>query len=136
MKASTQYNLLYLIGAIFGYLGLFHSTVGLPDWTQIPFGLVFATCAWSVVWLQRRVKRGGDPSFALATPAQNRRHTWLLLIVLFVSCATSPFVLPYTGIILPFSERVIISAVIFIVFAPLTIVVRRRCQEDLTRRYN
>ena len=77
MKAPTQYNLLYIVGAIFGYLGLFHSSVGLPDWVEFPCGLVFVVCIWMVVWLQRRAKKRGDPSFVPATPAQNRaeRHS-------------------------------------------------------------
>src|SRR5438552_16943099 len=102
MKPSTRYNLLILIGSIIGYLGLFHSTVGLPDWTGIPLCLVFVICLWTVVWLQRRAKRRGDPSFVPATPAQNRRYMWLLVVVLFVSCVAWPFVLPYTGVTAPF----------------------------------
>jgi hypothetical protein len=126
MKASARYNILFFVGAIFGYLGLFHASVGLPDWVEIPFWLIFVASVCTVFWLQRRAKRRGDPSFVPATPAQNRRHTRLLLIVLFVSCVTWPFVLPYTGVTAPFSELAIISVVIFIVFAPLIIIIRRR----------
>jgi len=126
MKASTQYNILYIVGGIFGYLGLFHSSVGLPDWVEFPCGLIFVVCLWTVVWLQRRAKRRGDPSFVPATPSQNRRYMWLLLAVLFISCVSSPFVLPYTGVTVPFEQRVIISAVVFVVLAPLVVIVRRR----------
>jgi hypothetical protein len=126
MKASTQYTLLYIVGSIFGYLGLFHSAVGLPDWVQFPCMLIFVLCVWSVVWLQRHAKKRGDPAYVPATPAQNRRYMWFLVVVLFVSCVAWPFVLPYTGVTAPFSELVITSAVIFIVFAPLIIVIRRR----------
>jgi FtsH-binding integral membrane protein len=125
MKPSTRDSLLILIGGVFGCLGLFHSTLGLPEWTQIPFGLVFLICVWTVVWLQRRAKRRGDPTFVPATPAQNRRQMWLLLVVLLVSCVASPFFLPYTGITSPFGELVVISAVVFIVFAFLIILIRR-----------
>jgi hypothetical protein len=126
MKASTRYNILFFVGAIFGYLGLFHASVGLPDWVEIPCWLTFLATACSVFWLQRDGKRRGDSSFAPVTPAQNRRHTRLLLIVLFVSCVIWPFVLPYTGFTAPFSELVIISTVIFVVFASLIIIIRRR----------
>ena len=126
MKASTRYNIVFFVGAIFGYLGLFHASVGLPDWVEIPCWLIFVTGVCSVFWLQRRANGRGDPSFVPTTPAQNRRHTRLLLVVLFVSCVTWPLVLPYTGVTATFRELVIISAVIFIVLASLIIIVRRR----------
>jgi hypothetical protein len=126
MKASTRYNILFYVGAMFGYLGLFPTSIGLPDWVGIPFFLIFVTSVCIVAWLRRRAKRRGDPTFVQATHPQNRRYTSLLLIVLFVSCVAWPFVLPYTGAKAPFSELAIISALIFIVVAPLIIIVRRR----------
>src|SRR6266480_4705952 len=107
MKASTQYNLLYIVGGIFGYLALFHTTVGLPDWVELPFYLIFVVSVCAVVSLQRRAKKRGDPSFVPATPEQNRRQMWLMLVVAFVSCIAWPFLLPYTGITLPFPQLAI-----------------------------
>ncbi len=83
-------------------------------------------CVVTLLFVQRRAKKRRDPGFIPATPSKNRRYTWLLLIVLFCSCLTYPFILPYTGITLPFGQLVLISAVTFIMCAVLVIVLRKR----------
>jgi hypothetical protein len=125
MKATTRNTLIVSIGLAFGFVGLLGPLFGFPDWTLV-FYAAFPIALWLVIWLQRRAKRRGDPSFVPATPAQNRQYTWLLLLGFFAACVASPFVLPYAGITLPFWALVIISLVTFVVLALPTVVVRRR----------
>jgi hypothetical protein len=108
---------------------MFNRVLHLPDWVDLPFLFIFAACAWIGVLLQRRAKRRGDPEFVPPTAARAGRITWLLLIVLFLSCAATPFVLPYTGITLPFPQLVIVAIISFVVCAVLVIVVRRRSEK-------
>ncbi len=125
MKASSQQNLLILGFSVCAFLNIFHKPLGLPEWSEWLFISLGLICAVTLLVVQRRAKRRRDPSFEPAPPSQNRRQTWLLLIVVFFSCVTSPFILPYTGIVLPFWQLVIISAVSFVVLALVIVIVRR-----------
>ena len=126
MKSSSQQNILILGFSVSVFLNLFRKPLGLPEWSEWLFMSLGLICVVTLLFLQRRARKRRDPDFIPATPSKNRRYTWLLLIVLFFSCLTWPFILPYTGITLPLSQLVVISAVTFIMCAVLVIVVRKR----------
>jgi hypothetical protein len=126
MKPATQYNILFLVGGIFGSLGMFHAAVGLPEWTQGLFTLGMAACIWAVVWLQRRARARGFASVVTETPAQNRRYLWFVLAGLFAACVTEPFLMPAEGSTLPLAQRFIISVFVFVFFAAGMIFIRKK----------
>ena len=125
MKATTRNTLIVSIGIAFGFVGWLGPLLGLPQWTFV-FFLPFPISLWVVIWLQRRAKRRGDASLVPATPAQNRRYTWAMIVGFAVACLLSPFVLSYAGSTLSFWTLVVISFVTFGMLSLLTIVLRRR----------
>ncbi|HEY2711214.1 MAG TPA: hypothetical protein VGI60_01770 [Chthoniobacterales bacterium] len=134
MKAPKQYSLLLIFGAIFGFvsvifgfLGLFHNSVGLPDWLEFPFSLISVVSIWIVVWLQRCAKKRGDPGLSPITPALTRGRTWLFILAFFLTCFAWPFMPPnlHGGVELPLHERFIIAAAVFVVLLPLVIIILR-----------
>jgi hypothetical protein len=125
MKGTTRNTMITLVGIAFGLVGLLGPLFELPQWTVV-FFLAFPISLWVVIWLQRRAKARGDTSLVPATPGQNRRYSWAMLLGLALACLVSPFLLSYSGSTLPFRTLVIISLVTFCVLALLTIVLRRR----------
>jgi 4-hydroxybenzoate polyprenyltransferase len=106
-------------------LGIFHKPLGFPDWTEFVLVILGAVGGWYVLWLQRRAKKHRDASSPTTTPTQNRRYTILMIAVVFVAAVTSPFILPYTGVRLPFVQEVLTSIIAFIVCVTIIIIVRR-----------
>ena len=101
---------MFLVGAVFGYAGMFHRALHLPDWIELPFLFIFAACAWTGFLLQRRAKRRGDPSIVQTAP-QHRARVKLALVLVVIVSLSSPFYLPYTGVNLPFPQLIICSVV-------------------------
>jgi hypothetical protein len=136
MNASTRNNILLFVGAVFGYCGLFHQVVGLPDWVQIPFALVFVVCLWLVVSAQRRARKSADPSPGTATPAEDQRfavsasrQTGVRLFMLFLIIVVSlsgPWWLPYTGVHLAFPQLVTTSLLSCVICVAIWLIGWRR----------
>ena len=116
--------------AFFGFagatIGLLHAPLGLPDWT-LPLGsAVLAGCFVLISQLHKRDKKRGVVVPVANPNAQNRKITFYSLLGLFAACVTSPFTDAYMGHSLSFWPRVVISIIIFIVLAPLIVILRRR----------
>ena len=124
---TFQANALLYLGALCMLASVFQKPLGLPAWSQFLLGGVAVICIWGTVWLQRRAKKAGDPRIVEASPQQKRRHTFLLITVLFLASATAPIVLPYTTeLALPLTQRVAISALSFFVLIAILFAVQRR----------
>jgi hydrogenase/urease accessory protein HupE len=59
------------------------------------------------------------------SPGKRRKQTWLLIGVVFVAAAASPFVMPYTGVKLPFAQEVVTSIITFAICVCIILFVRR-----------
>jgi len=126
MKGSTQFNLIHIAAASFGFVALFHTILGVPRWLGLIAGLIFVICiliTWQLVL--RAIKRG-EHTFPAATSGPKRKHLWLFPLLLCASCFGLPFVLPdtYGSVTLALRERVIIAGTIYVIPPTLFTIMR------------
>lgn len=112
MKSSTKSTTLLYLGMAGALLGsVFQHPLGLPDWAAFVLLGSGSVLLWYGVGLMRRAKAQGDPSIVPPTPQQFEKRLRLILAIELVGCLSSPFWLPYTGLVLPFYLRVVCSLV-------------------------
>ncbi len=92
--------------------GVFAKPLGIPsDYEVLPFlaSLVFFYFGFRA---SKKAKESGE--VAPLPDAARRKRFWLMIGCCAVACAVMPFVLPVTGVTLPFATRVIICLVSFV----------------------
>jgi len=124
MKPLAKRIVIAYAAAAMGMLGVFYKPAGLPAWSQFILLGLSAVGAWYVVWLQRRAKKSGEHMSSSVSPRQKRKYTWLQIGVVFVACAISPFILPYTGVRLPFAQEIVTSIITFAICVCIILFVR------------
>jgi FtsH-binding integral membrane protein len=127
MKPSPTENALSAAGSVLFMVWFFQKPLGLPESAATILMLAAIVCMLVFFRLRRRAKaQAADiPPDASAGPRRAKR-LWLVIAVMAVSCAASPFIMPYTGTTLPFPQLVIISAVTFVLCVGLAIFIVRR----------
>ncbi len=125
MKASSQQLLLILGFSLFFPLAIFHRPLGLPEWSDGLFTVLGGICAVALVLVQRRAKKRGDPDSVPSAPSKKRRYTWLLVIIIGLTCLSSPLWLPYTGTTLPLPQLIAV-AIFSCVFSVMIVLIASR----------
>jgi len=113
MKPVTKANLLMFIGAILFWIGMFAKPLGIPgDFDFIP---LFAAPLVLYLGLRANRKARIAGQIPATTNTQKRKQFVLVVITCAIGCSIMPFVLPATGVQLPFRELVIISLLSFVI---------------------
>jgi hypothetical protein len=83
---------------------------------------VFPLLAIVFIYLGYRagVKEKAAGQIPAASDSQKRNRFWLLVAAYGASCVIMPFLLPYTGVVLPFGELAIVSITTFFICVGIT----------------
>jgi hypothetical protein len=111
MKPSTKINILFITGSALMLAGVFAKPLGIPfDFEIVPSiaAVVFFSLGYRV---SKKAKTAGE--IPAASVSQKQKKFRVLVIACAFACATSPFVLPYSGVVLPFWELVMLSVISF-----------------------
>ena len=129
MKLSNTEGILILTSSVLMMVAIFHKPIGLPDYFEGILMLAAVICFFVITRLRRRAK-SQSMSIPSSTPPNPRpaRRPWLIISVLALSCVSWPFIAPYTGTVLPFTQLVIIAIVTFILSVGIVLFVRRNQQ--------
>lgn len=113
MKLSTKATIFGLIGSAMMMVGVFAKPLGIPtDFDCVPtlLAIVFFYLAY------RTSKKGrATGQIPAASDTQKRKQLILIVASCAVGCSVMPFLLPVTGLSLPFGEVVVISIISFFV---------------------
>ena len=112
MKQSTKASVLLLIGSAFMMLGVFAKPLGIPsglDSIPILIAIVLIYLGYRIT---KKAKETGQ--VPASSDSQRRKRFGLLVASSAVACIAMPFVLPSTGVALPFGTLVVISVVSFV----------------------
>jgi len=128
MKPSrVQVGLAYA-ASILQMLVVFHRPIGISETLSDIFQIIALVCwvSFFVIHARRRkaATAAGVP-IVVATPAQQKRITWLFVIIFVVGTLSSPFWLPYTGVLLPFRQMVVVSFISCIICLGVYFTARR-----------
>jgi len=109
MKPSTKASILILIGSALMLAGVFAKPLGIPtslEGVPILAALVF-------IYLGYRVSKKAVQS-GQVTPlseVQRRKRFFLMAGACAVACVAMPFVMPLTGVSLPFGQMAVVSVI-------------------------
>jgi hydrogenase/urease accessory protein HupE len=126
LTASPKENALSVTSSILLLAGIFHGVFKLPQIAGSLMMLAAGICMYVGVRLrQARLRNPTNPA-SDSPPARPTNRIWMLIAIYAVTCALCPFVLPYSGLNVPFSELVIISVIPFIICLTVTFFSARR----------
>jgi hypothetical protein len=126
MKPTTRANIFIGLGAACMFANLGQKPLGLPDWTGFVLPVLGALFMWCGVWILRRARKRGDISPPEATIQQYNRRLALMLVLVVAASLSSPFYLPYTGVTLPFRQRVVSAVISCAVCVTVVLIAMRR----------
>jgi threonine/homoserine/homoserine lactone efflux protein len=109
MKLSTKASILILIGSALMLTGVFAKPLGIP--TSLEGVPILA--ALVLIYLGYRVSKKAVQS-GQVTPlseVQRRKRFFLMAVVCAVACVAMPFVMPLTGVSLPFGQMAVVSVI-------------------------
>jgi len=128
MKPSQIQLAFGYVAAILQMFVVFHSPLGISDTVSGVLQVIALGCwvPFFVIYARRRkaASAAGTP-IVKATPAQQKRTTWLVVIIFGVGTLLSPFWLPYTGVALPFPQMIVVSVISCIICLPVYFIARR-----------
>jgi hypothetical protein len=128
---KTQIALAY-IASISLVLMVFHRRLGLADYWERIFGVVWLVGLVAFFLLRRRQKAalsvtGANPS----KPWQpNKKIMWLSLVLVIVTSLSSFFWLPYTGVAVSHTQLIMISITTCILSVTAYLIAWRRSQRS------
>jgi cobalamin synthase len=100
--------------AILQMVVVFHTSLGISD-TLSDVLQVIALGGWAgffiIHYRRRKSAASAGKPVSVATPAQQRRNTWLFVMIVVLCTLSSPLWTPYTGVVLPFPQMVAVSVV-------------------------
>jgi hypothetical protein len=112
MKPSTKVNFLMLTGSAFMMIGVFAKPLGIPsDFDSIP-PLVAVVFIYLGYRASKKAKAAGQ--IPASSDSGERKRFALMVASCALACIAAPFVLPSTGVTLPFWELVVISVAAFL----------------------
>ena len=113
MKPSTKVSILMLTGSVLMMLGVFAKPLGIPSgFDTIPF---LGACVFFYLGYRAGKKAKAAGQIPTASDSQKRKRFSLMVASCAVACVAMPFLLPATGVALPFAELVVISVVPFFI---------------------
>ena len=68
--------------------------------------------------MSKKAKAAGQ--IPAASDSQKQKRFWVFVASYGAACITMPFVLPYTGVTLPFGELVVLSVITFVMCIGIT----------------
>jgi hypothetical protein len=111
MKPSPIMIAVAYAAAILQMLVVFHKPIGIPDFAADTLQIV-SLAFWAVFFILWKRMKSSVPAGAGSTVSpQSKKMVWLTLSVLIIASLSSIFWLPYTGVVLPFSQLVVVSIV-------------------------
>jgi hypothetical protein len=118
MKASAKTNLLILMGCGLLLVGVFAKPLGISSSFEIAIELMaLVILVWGVFTVVKAKKAGEIPAMSTS---QKQKKFWMLVAVYAASSVPMPFLLPLTGVSLPFSELVVLSIITFFLCIGIT----------------
>ena len=119
MRAPTKVDILGLSYSILMLVGVFAKPLGIPsDWDSLPI-LAAIVCFYLWYRLTKKAKDSGQTAPTAPPEGQKRKRAVGMIGAAAIACAAGPFVLPATGVTLPFGVLVAISLVSFLFFIGL-----------------
>jgi len=111
MKPSTKASVLMLTGSALLMIGVFGKPLGIPDgFETIP---ILVAIVFNYLGYRAIKKAKAEGQIPQVPESQKRRRIGLAVACCAVACFSMPFLLPVTGVVLPFTTEVVISAVSF-----------------------
>jgi hypothetical protein len=118
MKSSARANFLLQIGSGLLLLGIFAKPLGIPSDFEIIIELVaLIVLSWGVVGIIKAKKAGQIPTISAS---KKRSKFWILVATYSVACLSMPFLLPLTGVSLPFDKLLVLSVITFFICVGIT----------------
>jgi threonine/homoserine/homoserine lactone efflux protein len=111
MKPSKKINILFLTGSALMLAGVFAKSLGIPSDFEIVPSIVAVVFFYLGYRVSKKAKTAGE--IPAASISQKQKKFRVMVIACAFACATSPFVLPYSGVVLPFWELVLLSVISF-----------------------
>ena len=118
MKPSAKVERLLQIGLGLVLVGVFAKPL------HIPFDLVMildlagiSLLIWALVAVIKAKAAGKIP---ITSPSQKQKKFWILVAAYGVACIIAPFLLPFTGVSLPFDELLVLSVITFFICTGIT----------------
>ena len=122
------------IAAILQMVVVFHTPIGISDTLSMVLQGVALAC-WAGFFIihsrQRKSASAAGVQITWPTPAQQKRTRLLVIIILVVGTLSGPLWLPYTGVVLPFRQTVIVS-IMSCVFSIIVYLFARRVMRPKT----
>lgn len=126
LTPSSKENALSVASSLLLLAGIFHGVFKLPQIAGSLMMLAGGICMFVGVRLrQARLRNPAEAPYDSSPPRPTSR-IWMLIAIYAVTCALCPFMLPYSGLHLPFSELVVISVITFIICVTITVFTARR----------
>ncbi len=113
MKSSKKFSILLLTGSAFMMSGVFAKPLGIPSHLEGIPTLIGIICIYIGYRAQRKEVATGQ--IPMVPDPQKRKRFALMVALCAVTCAAMPFILPFTGVVLPFTKLIIISVVSFFI---------------------
>jgi len=111
MKPATRINTLFLTGSALMLAGVFAKPLGIPSAFEMVPTLVAVVFIYPGYRASMQAKTAGE--IPAASVSQKQKKFWVMVITGAFTCAACPFVLPYSGVVLPFWELVLLSVLSF-----------------------
>lgn len=111
MKPETKSAITMSIGCVCVLLMVFSSRLQIPDLMSKTLLLAFIICTYFSYRITQQAQKAG----AFIPPSVNmkRQRFILTVVILAASSSATPFLMPYMGLKLPLSTRVIIAVLTF-----------------------
>lgn len=107
MKSSTKASILILIGSVLMLAGVFAKPLGIPtSFEGVPILVALVLIFWGYRVSKKAVESG---QVTPLSEIQKRKRFILMAGVCAVACVAMPFLMPMTGVSLPFAEMVVVS---------------------------
>ena len=92
--------------------------LGIPSDFGMALGLVaMALFIWAILI---SLKAKAAEQIPVTPASQKQKKFWILIIAYGITCIAMPFIIPLTGVSLPFRELVIFSAITFFICIGIT----------------
>ena len=118
MKSSIKINILFITGSALMLAGVFAKPLGIPSDLEIVPSIVAVVFFYLGYRVSKRAKTAGEIPTASATQKQKKFR--VLVASYAAACVTMPFVMPFTGVALPFGELVVFSIITFFMCIGIT----------------
>src|SRR5262245_17520643 len=104
MKPSTKASILILSGSLLMLVGVFARPLGIPtSFEGVPILVALVLIFWGYRVSKKAIESG---QVTPLSDVQKRKRFILMACVCAVACVAMPFLMPMTGVSLPFAQMV------------------------------